>query len=293
MLKAKTALVAFVLVAGTVLSSSSASAEIGYGGGGGSAGGKGGIGGGGAGGGASCFQSLTPPAEGFRVQISNENGTVYSRLVQLTINPGNARRMAISNDASFSNASIEPANGSKDWTLSEGEGAKLVYVRFYDECGISTTPVSAGVIFTATRPTAPTTPGTPAPGTPSTDGGVVLGERINQVDELIAALRYGRRDARVLTLQNELVRLGFMPRGWRSTNYYGPVTLAGVTRYVDRNNANVDELIGRLKYGQTHPDVRRLGRQLIASGHLPKGTRLSSYYGVAIRSAVARYQASR
>ncbi len=290
MLKAKTAVVALALIVGTLSVSSVASAQVGYGGGG-SSGGKGGIGGGGAGGGASCFQSLTPPAEGFRVQISNENGTVFSRLVQLTINPGSARRMAISNDASFSNASIEPANGSKDWTLSEGEGAKLVYVRFYDECGISTTPVSAGVIFTATRPT-PVAP-TPAPGTPSTDGGVVLGERINQVDELIAALRYGRRDARVLTLQNELVRLGFMPRGWRSTNYYGPVTLAAVTRYVDRNNADVAEMIGRLKYGQTHPDVRRLGRQLIASGHLPKGTRLSSYYGVAIRNAVARYQASR
>lgn len=291
MLKAKTALVAFVLVAGTVLSSSSASAEVGYGGGGGNSGGKGGIGGGGAGGGASCFQSLTPPAEGFRVQISNENGTVYSRLVQLTINPGNARRMAISNDASFSNSSIEVANGSKDWTLSEGEGAKLVYVRFYDECGISTTPVSAGVIFNATRP-APVVP-TPAPGTPSTDGGVVLGERINQVDELIAALRYGRRDARVLTLQNELVRLGFMPRGWRSTNYYGPVTLAGVTRYVDANNASLDEMIGRLRFGQTHPDVRRLSRQLVAGGFMPRGSRISSYYGTTVRNAVARYQASR
>jgi hypothetical protein len=288
MLKAKTAVVALALIVGTLSVSSVASAQVGYGGGG-SSGGKGGIGGGGAGGGASCFQSLTPPAEGFRVQISNENGTVFSRLVQLTISPGSARRMAISNDASFSNASIEPANGSKDWTLSEGEGAKLVYVRFYDECGISTTPVSAGVIFNATRPA----PATPAPGATSTDGGVVLGERINQVDELIAALRYGRRDARVLTLQNELVRLGFMPRGWRSTNYYGPVTLAAVTRYVDRNNADVAEMIGRLRFGQTHPDVRRLSRQLIAGGFMSRGSRISSYYGTTVRNAVARYQASR
>lgn len=83
-----------------------------------------------------------------------------------------------------------------------------------------------------------------------------------------------------------------MPRGWRSTNYYGPVTLAGVTRYVDRNNGNLGEMIGRLKYGQTHPDVRRLTRQLVAGGYLPKNTRISSYYGVALRNAVARYNAA-
>lgn len=291
MLKGKVAIATFTLILGAVLVSSPVSAQVGYGGSGITSGGGALTGGGGGGG--SCYQSAMAPAEGFRVRIASENGMVYSRLVQLTINPGTARRMAISNDAAFTNASIEVANGSKDWTLSEGEGAKLVYVRFYDDCGISTTPVSSGVIFNATRPTTVVPTPVPAPGTVATDDGQVLGERISKIDELIAALRYGRRDARVLTLQNELVRLGFMPRGWTSTNYYGPVTLAGITRYVDRNNADLNEMIGRLSFGQTHPDVRRLGRQLIAGGFMPTRTRLSSYYGVAIRSAVARYQASR
>lgn len=272
------------LFIGGSLVASSVSAQVGYGG-------KGGIGGGGGSGSAGCFQSIIPPAEGFSVRVNSENGTVFSRNVSLTINGGNARRMAVSNDASFTNASLENANNSKEWTLTEGEGTKTVYVRFYDECGISTSPVSASVNFTATRPAEQGTDN--GAGNGQTDnGGQVLGEKITKIDELIATLRYGRRDANVLVLQNELVRLGFMPRGWRSTNYYGPVTLAGVTRYVDSNNGDLNEMIGRLRYGQTHPDVRRLTRQLVAGGYMPRTTRITSYYGVALRSAVARYNAA-
>ena len=281
--------IATALFIGGSLVASSVSAQVGYGG-------KGGIGGGGGSGSAGCFQSIIPPAEGFSVRVNSENGTVFSRNVSLTINGGNARRMAVSNDAAFTDASIEPANNSKEWTLTAGEGAKLVFVRFYDECGISTSPVSVTVTYRANRPTEPGNGNGNGNGNGqgqnNNNGGQVLGEKISKIDELIASLRYGRRDANVLVLQNELVRLGFMPRGWRSTNYYGPVTLAGVTRYVDRNNGNLGEMIGRLKYGQTHPDVRRLTRQLVAGGYLPKNTRISSYYGVALRNAVARYNAA-
>lgn len=290
LLKGKVAVATALVVSASLMASAASAQVVGYGGSG-AVGGKGGIGGGGGGGSTGCAQSIIPPAEGFRVQISNENGSVFSRNVQLTIAVGNARRMAVSNDAAFTNASLIPANGNMDWVLSEGEGPKSVFVRFYDECGISTSPVSATVTLLTTRPTTPVVASGTTPVV--TEDGQVLGEKISQIDELIAALRYGRRDARVLTLQNELVRLGFMPRGWRSTNYYGPVTLAGVTRYVDRNNGNMDEMIGRLTFGQTHPDVRRLSRQLIAGGFMPRGTRISSYYGTAVRSAVARYQAAR
>jgi hypothetical protein len=283
MFKGKVAFAAALLV-GASLVGSSVSAASGYGGS--SEGGKGGISGGG---GSGCAQTLSAPAEGFRVRIASENGSVYSRLVQLTINGGNARRMAISNDAAFTNASLIAANGSMDWTLSEGEGSKTVYVRFYDECGISSTPVSATVVFHSTRPTAATTTVV----TTDDEDGQVLGERITKIDELIARLRYGRRAADVRTLQTELVNAGLMPRGWVVTSYYGPVTLAAVTSYVDAHNGNLDEMIARLTFGQTHPDVRRLSRQLIAGGFMPRGTRISSYYGVAVRAAVARYQASR
>ncbi len=282
--KNKLAFAAFsFLVVGGMLISSSASAQVGYGG-------KGGIGGGGGSGSIGCFQSIIPPVDGFSVRVNSENGSVFSRSVSLTINGGNARRMAISNDAAFTNASLETANNTKEWTLSEGEGAKTVFVRFYDECGIATSAVSATVNLRAAR-TASDEETASADG--QTTEGQVLGEKISQVDELIARLTYGRRNADVLVLQNELVRLGLMPRGWRSTNYYGPVTLAAVTRYVDAHNGNLDEMIGRLRFGQTHPDVRRLSRQLIAGGFMPKGTRITSYYGAAVRTAVAKYNASR
>ncbi len=277
MFKAKAVVAFMALIAGAALIAPSASAQVGYGG-------KGSIGGGGGGGSIGCYQSIQAPAGGFTVSISNQNGSTATRLVQLTIKPGNASRMSVSNDASFSNASIEPANGAKDWTLSEGEGSKTVYVRFYDECGTATTPVSATVNFSAALPTTTTT---------TTDNGQVLGERISKVDDLIATLRYGRRASAVLELQNELVRLGYMPRGWKSTTYYGPVTLGAVNRYVDKMDADLDEMVGRLTYGQTHPDVRRLSRQLQAKGFLAKNVRISSYYGVAVRAAVAKYNASR
>ena len=285
MFKGKVAFVAALLI-GAALVGSSVSAENGYGGSGsGSEGGKGGIGGGGS---AGCSQSIIPPAQGFSVRISNEKGSVFSRNVQLTIAPGNARRMAVSNDAAFTNASLVSANGNMDWTLTAGEGSKTVFVRFYDDCGISTSPVSATVNYSANRPTAATTTEV----TTDNEDGQVLGERITKIDELIARLRYGRRNADVRTLQTELVNAGLMPRGWVVTSYYGPVTLAAVTRYVDAHNGNLDEMIGRLTYGQTHPDVRRLSRQLVAGGFMPAG-RISSYYGSAVRAAVARYQASR
>lgn len=199
--------------------------------------------------------------------------------------------MAVSNNAAFTNASLIAANGTMDWTLSEGEGSKTVYVRFYDECGISYASERRTRRVRRNAPNGATTTVV----TTGDEEGQVLGERITKIDELIARLRYGRRAADVLTLtlQNELVAAGLMPRGWRSTNYYGPVTFAAVTRYVDAHNGNVDEMIGRLRFGQTHPDVRRLSRQLIAGGFLPRGTRISSYYGSAVRAAVARYQASR
>ncbi len=284
---------ALVLGATLVSASSALAVEGGYGGSG-SGGGKGGIGGGGAGGGASCYQSIVPPTNGFSVSVNGaEGGNIYSRNVVLTINGGNARRMAVSNSATFEGAALETANNSKEWTLSEGEGSKTIYVRFYDECGISTMPVSVTVNYRANRPTTDDNDGNGNEnGDTNDNGGQVLGERVTRIDDLIASLRYGQRSADVQELQNLLLAAGYMPRNWHSTTFYGVYTLAGVTRYVDAHNGDLSELVGRLKYGQTHPDVRRLTRQLVAAGYLPKNTRISSYYGVMLRAAVARYNAA-
>jgi peptidoglycan hydrolase-like protein with peptidoglycan-binding domain len=197
--------------------------------------------------------------------------------------------MAISNDPSFDGVSSESYQTSRSWTLPAGLGSKTIYVRFYNSCGIS-----SSVFSTTIEVIAPTTPDTGSNPDSNNNGGEVLGEKINaSIDDLIARLRYGQRNEDVLALQQALAAVGLMPRGWHATNYYGPVTLAAVTRYVDSHAGNLDELIGRLRYGTTHPDVRRLQRLLVSRNLMPRGWRISSYYGTATRSAVARYQASR
>lgn len=253
-------------------------AEVGYGGGGG----------GGGGADPNCFLALQAPAGGFSVQVSGGARTTTSN-VQLTLNGGAATRMAISNDPSFDGVSSESYQTSRSWTLPAGLGSKTIYVRFYNSCGIS-----SSVFSTTIEVIAPTTPDTGSNSDSNNNGGEVLGEKINaSIDDLIARLRYGQRNEDVLALQQALAAVGLMPRGWHATNYYGPVTLAAVTRYVDSHAGNLDELIGRLRYGTTHPDVRRLQRLLVSRNLMPRGWRISSYYGTATRSAVARYQASR
>lgn len=257
------------------------------------------------GGGSSCPSSLIPPADGFRISIATENSFVYTRNVQLSIVAGNAPRMALSNSPTFDGASIEVTAVSKAWTLTEGEGSKTVYIRFYDNCGVSTPSFSTIVQFTATRP-----PNVPAPATSGNNNGglgpvnmgsgIVLGERIALIDELITKVRFGQRSADVSALQRELIRLGFMPRNFRVTNYYGTFTRAGVNAYLasletdasSNGDATINQLIARTRFATRSEDVRALQRGLIRLGYL-RLTTPSNYYGVLTRNAVRRYQAAR
>lgn len=292
------ALFALSLALAGGFSVSSASAQVGYGGSGGGA-----TSFGGGGGGSSCPSSLVAPATGFAASIANENSFVFARNVTLNLAGGTAQRMAISNSATFDGASIENYSASKAWTLTEGEGAKTVYVRFYDNCGVSTPAISTSVQFTATRPATPPPATGNTGGTVDTGTGVVLGERITLVDELIAKVRFGTRSANVLALQKELIRLGFMPRTFRATNYYGTVTRAGVNAYLrslqapavstpSADTATLDQLIGRTRFGTRSNDNRALQQLLINLKFL----RLSvptNYYGPLTRDAIRRYQAAR
>lgn len=309
------ALFALSLTLAGGFSVSNASAAVGYGGGATSFGG--------GGGGSSCPSFLVAPPEGFRVTIPNEDSAVYSRNVVLTLNGGNAPRMAISNSATFEGASIEDYAPTKAWTLSEGEGEKMVFVRFYDNCGTSTAPYSATVRFANGRPANLPAPGTPANGTGNGNNGnanngntnsgnnngglgpvnfgngIVLGERIALIDELVAKVRFGQRSADVLTLQRELIRLGFMPRSFRATNYYGTFTRAGVNAYLASLEApeadisvDIDQLIASTRFGTRSESVRSLQRELIRLGYLR--LRLpTNYFGALTRDAVRRYQAAR
>ncbi len=67
------------------------------------------------------------------VKINGGTRTVTSRRVTLTIIPTkNAREMRISNQGDFSGANWELVDQEKEWVLSFGGGAKVVYVQFRD-----------------------------------------------------------------------------------------------------------------------------------------------------------------
>ncbi|MFA4831128.1 MAG: carboxypeptidase regulatory-like domain-containing protein [Patescibacteria group bacterium] len=69
------------------------------------------------------------------VVINNNDGSTVSRSVILTFNVTNATQMVISNDSSFAGASYIPYTVTSTWTLTPGNGAKTVYVKFLSATG--------------------------------------------------------------------------------------------------------------------------------------------------------------
>lgn len=109
--------------------------------GGGSSGGGGGLP-------AEAFSSPIPPEGGFKVIINGDASETNSREVILTLNGGpNTVKMAISNFADFRAAAQEPYQKTKAWTLTEGEGVKTVYAKFYTQYGQASAVVSDEIIY--------------------------------------------------------------------------------------------------------------------------------------------------
>lgn len=254
-----------------------------------------GYGGGGGGGGGGCYSNITPPAGGFRLHINNDADKVTGTDVQLTIDGGNADRMAISNDPSFTNAGSEPYSKTKGWKLPGGNGEKVVYVKLYDNCGnprsVFSDSVALAIGGTVTTPTTPSE-------------GRVLGEKITAIDELIAKLKYGVSGADVVTLQDELKKLGFFPASVKSTGWFGPITLRAVNAYklsisgtvsqpTATPDADLDTLVSSLKYNDRGTSVAALQTKLRALGFFPSWVRSTGWFGPITQGAVNKYLASK
>ncbi|MFA6423868.1 MAG: peptidoglycan-binding protein [Candidatus Magasanikbacteria bacterium] len=61
--------------------------------------------------------------------------------------------------------------------------------------------------------------------------GQVLGVKVTRVDELIAKYKLGQSNKEINEIQNEMQRLGFFRKNFKTTNYYGPMTAAAVKKY--------------------------------------------------------------
>jgi|GEM_PF-1731483 len=124
--------------------------------------------GGGGGGGLVC-NAVVAPVGGFKV---GPGGDTTDRNVTLTISGGNALKMSVSNSPDFVGASIETYAATKAWTLTDGAGTKMVYVRFYNSCGVATNAVS--VAFNYIVKPAPVPPSPQVLGTQTYADGTLL-----------------------------------------------------------------------------------------------------------------------
>jgi len=89
-----------------------------------------------------------PPKDGFKVFINNDAPATNSREVILTLIGGpNTTRMAISNYPGLQDAVQESYQSIKNWALTEGEGTKTVYVKFYTQWGRSSEIISDSIIY--------------------------------------------------------------------------------------------------------------------------------------------------
>ena len=98
--------------------------------------------------------SLENPKGEFRVLINNGEESTFSRKVTLKLDGGSdATMVAIDEDPQFKvHRGLIKYQPEIEWTLSEGEGKKIVYVEFYNEWG-KKSPVVSDSIFLKKKPT--------------------------------------------------------------------------------------------------------------------------------------------
>lgn len=96
-----------------------------------------------------AYNPPTTPDGGFFIQINDGAKETKSQNVTLTLNAGiDTKKMAISNAADFQNVPQESYQQTKQWTLTPGNGQKIVYVKFFTQYGQSSQPVSANIVLT-------------------------------------------------------------------------------------------------------------------------------------------------
>jgi len=88
------------------------------------------------------------PLAGFLVQINNGASTTNTQDVILYLRgSSDTIRMSISNDSNFTNAIQESYIITKQWRLTDGQGQKTVYVKFFTAYGVSSNTITATINY--------------------------------------------------------------------------------------------------------------------------------------------------
>jgi peptidoglycan hydrolase-like protein with peptidoglycan-binding domain len=121
--------------------------------------------------------------------------------------------------------------------------------------------------------------------------GSVLGQKIVNVDSLIARTSAGNRSDIVRQLQNELKRQGYFP-DVAATGFYGPVTERAVELYLRYNEYDLEQLALMLASGDSGPLVVKLQSELRDLGYFPLSEELTGNFGPVTAQAVGDYLTS-
>lgn len=90
----------------------------------------------------------TPPLNGFQLLINGGSATTDSQNVNLTIRgSSDTLRMSVSNDINFANGVQEPYTITKPWKLSDSQGQKTVYLKFFTAYGVSSDTITATINY--------------------------------------------------------------------------------------------------------------------------------------------------
>lgn len=100
---------------------------------------------------AAAYSKPVAPNGGFSFLINNGDRYTASTEVMLELTGGpDTKRMAISNFADFKGAVQEDYMTQKEWTLSQGNGPKTVYVKFFNQYGQPSQVISYNIVLNST-----------------------------------------------------------------------------------------------------------------------------------------------
>ncbi|OGY59092.1 MAG: hypothetical protein A3B23_01545 [Candidatus Colwellbacteria bacterium RIFCSPLOWO2_01_FULL_48_10] len=205
-------------------------------------------GGGGGGGGGSPTPTDTTAPVSTSISINGGASVANTTAVTLTlgaVDSSGVSSMMIANDSAFTGATFETYATTKAWTLTSGNGAKIVYAKFKDSVGNISAAVSDSINLDISAVVTPVTPVSPT----KAEQIATLQAQINalvakinaaqagqsgQVPKgiLTKALNIGAKGNEVTVLQNFLKAQGadIYPEGL-ATGYFGSLTKKAIQRF--------------------------------------------------------------
>lgn len=254
----------------------------------------------------------------FKVIINNGEETTDNRTAVLKLFAGdNVKRMTISNAIDFSSAEQEDYAPTKTWTLTEGEGVKTVYIKFFTEFGQPSETVSSSIVLKTIQPFSPETKSSEnSQSSPIEAQPIATSPAINASDQSSALnppvitlnLRLGMKHIQVIILQEKLKQLNLFPKEVNLGSLFDLITFKAVKDYQEsqgifpngifgprtRKALNGEEFITNkdyefvqdLKFGDKNEEVRQLQTRLRDRNFYPYNYPSTGYFGPITQNAV-------